>query len=120
MKNSHYERRPPIISRNNSYFTDLVIFDAYQKVYHNGVGFTWDYLRATYWIVKGRQTVKTVLKKCIIGKMVQGKTLIPPKGPSLPSFRISYNYPFENIGIDYAGSIYYKEKSDLSHRMQKC
>ena len=52
--------------------------------------------------------------------MVQGKTLIPPKEPSLPSFRISYNYPFENIGIDYAGLIYYKERSDLSHRMQKC
>ena len=52
--------------------------------------------------------------------MVQGKTLIPPKEPSLPSFRISYNYPLKNIGIDYAGPIYYKEKSDLSHIMQKC
>ena len=52
--------------------------------------------------------------------MVQGKTLIPPKQPSLPSFRISYNYPFENIGIDYAGPIYYKGKSDLSQRMKKC
>ena len=40
LKNSQYERRHPVILRNNSYFTDLVIFDAYQKVYHNGVGFT--------------------------------------------------------------------------------
>ena len=38
LKNSQYERRHPIILRNNSYFTDLVIFDAYQKVYHSGVG----------------------------------------------------------------------------------
>ena len=52
--------------------------------------------------------------------MVEGKTLIPPKEPPLPSFRISYNYLFENIGIDYAGPIYYKGKSDLNHRMQKC
>ena len=51
---------------------------------------------------------------------MQGKTLIPPKEPSLPSFTVSYNYPFENIGIDHAGSIYYKGKSHWRHRMQKC
>ena len=101
LKNLQYKRRHHIILRNNSYFTDLVIFHAHQKVYHNGVGFTLNCIPATYWIVKGRQTVISV-----ICKMVQGETLIPPKQPSLPSFRISYNYPFENIGIDYAGSIY--------------
>ena len=106
--------------RNSPYFTDLVIFDAHQKVYHNSVEFTLNYIRAAYWIVKGRQTVKTVLKKCVICKTVQGKTLIPPKEPSLPSFRANYNHPFKNGGIDYAGPIYYKSKSELSHRMQKC
>ena len=48
LKNLQYERRHPIILRNNSYFTDLVIFDAHQKVYHNGVGFTLNCIPATY------------------------------------------------------------------------
>ena len=52
--------------------------------------------------------------------MVQGKTLIRLKEPTLPSFRVSYHYLFENIGTDYAGPIYYKVKLDLSHKMQKC
>ena len=60
LKNLQYERRHPIILRNNPCFTDLVIFDTHQKVSHNGVGFTLNYIRATYWIVKGRQAVKTV------------------------------------------------------------
>ena len=120
LKNLQYERRHPIILRNNFHFTDFVIFDAHQKVYHNGVGFTLNYIRATYWIVQGKQTVKMVLKKCVICKMVQGKTLIRLKEPTLPSFRVSYHYLFENIGTDYAGPIYYKVKLDLSHKMQKC
>ena len=115
LKNLQHERRHPIILRNNFHFTDLVIFDAHQKFNYNGVGFTLNYIRATYWIVKGIKTVKAVLKKCVICKMVQVKTLIPRKEPSLLSFRVSYNYPFENIGIDYAGPIYYKLKSDFSH-----
>ena len=104
-KNLQYERRCLIILRSNFHFTDLVIFDAHQKFNHNGIGFTLNYIRAMYWIVKGIQTVKTVLKKCVICKFVQGKTLIPPKESSLPRFRVSYNYPFESIGIDYAGPI---------------
>ena len=119
LKNFQYERRRLIILRSNSHFTNLVIFDAHQKVNHNGIGFTLNYIRATYWIVKGIQTVKTVLKKCVICKFVQGKTLIPPKEPSLARFRVSYNYPFENIGIDYAGPIKHKVKWDLSHNAKR-
>ena len=120
MKNFQYEKRHPIILQNNPHFTDLIIFDAHQKVYRNGVRFTLNYIRATYWTVKGRQTIKMVLEKCIICKMVQGKTLIPPKEPSLPNFRVTYHNLFENVGIGYAGPIYHKVKSDLSHKMQKC
>ena len=64
--------------------------------------------------------MKMVLKKFIICKMVQGKTLIPPKEPPLPSFRVTYHNLFDNIGIGYAGPIYHKVKSGLSYKMQKC
>ena len=75
-KNLQYERRHPIIFKKNSYFADLVIFDAHQKFYHNVVGFTLNYIRATYWIVKRRQTVKTVLKKCVICVIFHSKILV--------------------------------------------
>ena len=101
-----YERKHPLLLRNNSYFTKLIVPDSHEKVFHNGVGITLNFIRATYWIIKGRQTVKLILRKCVTCKLlVHGKTVTPPKEPPLQSFRVDYTYAFETVGIDYAGPI---------------
>ena len=115
-----HERKHPLLLRNNSYFTKLIVLDSHEKVFHNGVDIALNFVGATYWIIKGRQTVKSILRKCVTCKLVYGKTVTPPKEPSLPSFRIDYTYPFETVGIDYAGAIFHKFTTGRNVEMKKC
>ena len=105
-----YDRKYPLILRSNdSQFTKLVIADAHEKVLHHGVESTLDNIRSRFWIIKGRKTVKLVLRKCIVCKRYQAKPALPPETPDLPDFRtyISTNC-FQVTGLDYAGPLYVK------------
>ena len=76
---------------------------------HCGVESTLNKLRQIYWMIKGRQTVKKVLSKCIICKIVQGKTLLPPSTAKLPEYRLYFEYPVEDVGLDYAGPLFTRD-----------
>ncbi|XP_054709007.1 uncharacterized protein LOC129218706 [Uloborus diversus] len=83
---------------------------AHEKVYHYGVATTLAHLRETYYIIKGRKYVKSVLKSCIICKRFKvrpGKEEIAP----LPKDRIIESPPFETCAVDFAGPIFIKTKS---------
>ena len=75
-----------ILLRTHSLFTDLLILKYLEECYHSGINATVNLLRTKFWIIRGRQTVKKYLKKCLTCKIVQGKTLKPLDSPSLPKF----------------------------------
>ena len=50
---------------------------------------------------------------------VQRKTVIPPKKPSLLSFRVDYTYPFETVGTDYARPMFHKFTTARNVEMKK-
>ena len=53
--------------------------------------------------------MKKVLSECIICKIVQGKTLLPPSTAKLPEYRLYFEYHFENVGLDYAGPLFTRD-----------
>ena len=77
-KKLQFLQKQPLLVRSDSYFTKLLIWKCHEDLHHCGVESTLNKLRQSYWIIKERQTVKKVLSKCIICKIVQGKTLLPP------------------------------------------
>ena len=105
---------PVLIRGKESYFTRLVVWDAHQNVLHHGVESTLGNVRSKFWIVRGRRTVKDVIRKCVICRRHQGKTMVPPPSPDLPSFRVNVNFSFYSIGIDYAGPLYVKDRDCTS------
>ena len=63
--------------------------------------------------------MRKLLKKCYVCKIVQGKTLKPVEAPTLPWYRVSCNHAFENVGLDFAGPLYYM-KSNTDKESRKC
>ena len=95
--------RFPLLLPRYSAFTKMIIRDAHEKVFHNGVKDTLTEVRSVYWIIKGRQLVKKVLKSCFLCKILEGLAYPPPGTCDLPEFRVNGGQAFETIGVDFCG-----------------
>ena len=92
--------------------TILIILEARRKVAHPGINATLTQICSRYWICRGRQVVKRLFRNCVVCKREHKKPLIGPPTSKLTSFRLSQTYPFENTGLDYAGSLFVKPMFD--------
>jgi hypothetical protein len=100
--------RYPYLLPTKHTFTTLVIMDAHLNQLHGGVNITVTHLRQTYWIPKIRQSVKTILRKCVTCHKVIGKAYPKPDPPPLPQERVQETIPFSVTGVDFAGPLYVK------------
>ena len=116
----HFRKSEPVLLRNNSYFTKLIIENIHEDVHHSGVASTLTKLRSKFWLVKGRSSVKKVINRCIICKFIHGEFILPPFTPHLPKYRVCCEYPFEKVGVDYAGPLYIRDIYSKSKEMRKC
>ena len=107
-----YDEKYPIILRSDSYFTKLLVLNAHKNVMHQGIESTLNDIRSRYWIIKGRKTIKNIIRKCVICKRHQGRTLQPPETPDLPDFRIQAQFAFQTVGLDFAGPLFVKCNRD--------
>ena len=60
---------------------------------------------------------RKVLGKCFICNYIQRHPLNPTEVAALPSFRVSCEHAFENVGVDFVGPLYYKVSNN---EMKKC
>ncbi|CAB4037497.1 Hypothetical predicted protein [Paramuricea clavata] len=86
---------------------------------HNGVRETLCEIRSEHWIAKGRQFVKKIIAKCTTCKRYEGGTYQIPPQPSLPDFRVSDDFAFTRIGVNFAGPVYAKPIFSKEIHVQK-
>ena len=55
IENFNFDKKFPILLRNDSRFTQQVILKAHEEHYHCGINSTLAFIRYNYWIVRGRQ-----------------------------------------------------------------
>ncbi|GFW60030.1 integrase catalytic domain-containing protein [Trichonephila clavipes] len=67
-----------------------------------------DSLISYYWIPKGRQLVKTMIRICLVCKRYSAKPADQLSG-QLPRDRITQSPPFQIVGIDFTGAILVKD-----------
>ncbi|XP_068734548.1 uncharacterized protein [Montipora capricornis] len=104
-----FNARFPIFLPRSSHLTNLVINECHLKVLHKGVRETLTELRSCFWVVKGRQAVKTVIAKCSVCKKIEGRRYSVPHSPTLPEFRSSDEFAFSRVGVDFAGPMYVRD-----------
>ena len=76
----------PIFLPSKNIYSELVIKDCHEKVFHNGIWDTLNLLRQKYWVLRGREKVKSIVRQCIVCKKIEG---LPNKTvfcPDLPQF----------------------------------
>ena len=114
------ESKYPIYLPKEHRFVELLVLDCHSRVFHCGLKSTLAELRARFWISKGRQFVKKILKRCFICRKMEGRPFQPPPTSAIPDFRVTEAAPFSNVGIDFAGPLYVKENKGNPSKAYVC
>ena len=91
----------------NSWLSTLIVRQEHERTMHGGVDFTLTKIRSRFWIPKGRQLIKSVIRRCIICRKYSAKPANQMTAP-LPEDRSSEAPPFSVCGVDFAGPTYVK------------
>ena len=102
--NMEYDAKFPILLPRGHHVTNLIIEDIHNTRFHcGGVNDVMAALREKFWVPQARQTIKSILHKCVTCRRHQGKPFPAPKHAPLPAERISESRPFSVCGLDYSG-----------------
>lgn len=85
--------------------SEKMVQDAHIMTLHGGVGLTMAQIRQNYWIPRLCQLTKNVINRCYGCKKFHAATFHNPPPGNLPVDRTEGSYPFQVVGVDYAGPI---------------
>ncbi|XP_044179547.1 uncharacterized protein LOC122961023 [Acropora millepora] len=97
----------PVYLPDTSMYSEKFVQEAHEATSHGGVGLMTK-VRERHWIPRLRRLVKRVVKKCPGCKRFQAVALAAPPPGLLSQDRTEGSYPFEVVGVDFAGPIEFK------------
>ena len=104
-----YDIANPIVLSRHSKFTILLIWKFHEQCKHLGTSSTLYCLRNHgFWIPKGRQIIKSILKTCIVCQKINCQPFRYPKRTEFISDRVNFIKPFNFTGIDLTGHFFVK------------
>jgi hypothetical protein len=106
------DEKHPIILPKHSWLATLIVRHEHGRIMHGGTASTLSKVRTRFWIPKGRQLVKSVIKKCIVCQKYIAKPIDQLTAP-LPKDRINEAPPFSICGLDFAGPLYVKDSKGV-------
>ena len=122
IKNANVESgcKEPILLPSRHYYSDLVIQEFHMKVFHNGVRDTLNAIRQRYWVLRGRESVKKLVRRCVICRKLEGIFFKPVSGHDLPDSRVDDGPPFINTGVDFAGPLFISDRNNANKKVYIC
>ena len=101
--------KSPILLPAKHTFVKLVIKQTQDRVRHSEINATLTALRERYWVLRGREEVKTVVRHCVVCRRNAASSCKPTQFLDLPCNRVSDAPPLTHIRSDFAGPLYVKE-----------
>ncbi|XP_076384377.1 uncharacterized protein LOC143262794 [Megalopta genalis] len=104
-----YCQKHPLLLPHRHHITNLIIESEHLRHWHAGTQATLNAVRQIYWPIDGMRATKNVIHKCIRCFRVKPKVPAYIMG-DLPKNRVTRARPFQNVGVDYCGPFFIKEK----------
>ncbi|KAL6722921.1 hypothetical protein Aduo_017989 [Ancylostoma duodenale] len=99
----------PILLVPGHPLTTTIVMHHHLENFHSGVHATIASLRTRFFIPSVRSTVAKILRGCIVCKKANCLPYRYPDMPSLPPERVNRFRPFQKVGLDYLGPLYYRD-----------
>lgn len=98
-----FDVRHPVLLPPKARITELIVWQTHLDGAHSATEATLHKVRHTYWVPRGRQTVKRILFPCIRCALFRARA-INPKMADLPTNRLEcFLPPFSHTGVDLFG-----------------
>ena len=94
----------PVLLPPKSHLTKLLVLFIHIENHHVSASAVLVSLRQVFWLPKGRQVVKDIVKRCVHCRKICGATASLPAAPPLPPERVTFTRPFACIGVDFTGA----------------
>jgi hypothetical protein len=100
-----FDKKHPIIVQSTHKFVKLLFNFEHKRLMHAGPQLLLYTIRESYWPIGGRNLARACYQQCVLCTRMKGKTLSPQMG-NLPLDRFTpAAFPFQNVGVDYAGPL---------------
>lgn len=92
----------------------LTVYYVHEAQLHAGVNATYTItaIHQKYYISSARQTVKSLLRRCVTDHHIVGRVYSRPGQPPLPSERTRDARPFKVTRVDFIGPLHVKNAGD--------
>lgn len=113
-----YERKHQLILPKHHLLTTLIVRHEHEKLLHCGVQMLMSSLRNKFWPLSCRNTCKAIIRSCNKCFRVKPKENLYVMG-NLPKCRVNEYLPFINVGVDYGGPFFIKDRKGRGAKVIK-
>ena len=85
-------RKLNYLLNSNHCLAELIVVDFHTKLYHISIKQTLTEVRQKFWILKGRNVIRKILRKCIKCQKFNSKSYQYPTTPPITKLRMGDNY----------------------------
>ena len=103
------EQRHQILLPSNHCLTRLIIREEHERLKHAGIQATLYSVRELFWPLDGKNVTRKIIYQCVRCFRLKPRGVDYVMG-DLPQARVSYSRPFLDVGVDYCGPLYIKER----------